>query len=175
MDSYALFDPEPAADTAGTTQSWTTVTRRKVTFIIEDEFAAAPPIIRAGQRDFFPREAIYRWVWTPERGWDLERYELSGPNRKVDGSVGLMTVTERRLGFHPETWATLPDWLFLAMIATRPDWEPPAAQLQPAKGAVEALMGDAGDDEGEEDGCAGVVDGFGDVHSDAELEMGAGW
>lgn len=143
MDNYALFDPEPTAETAGTTQSWMTVTRQKVTLIVEDHFAAAQPITRPGQRDFFPRDAIYRWVWRPDHGWDLDQYELSGPNRKANGSVGLMIVTERRLGLHPETWATLPDWLFLAMAATRPDWEPAAAQLEPAEGAIEAPMGGA--------------------------------
>lgn len=147
MDSYALFDPEPTAETAETAPGWTTVTRRQVTFIVEDEFAAAEPIIREGQRDFFPRNARYRWVWRPKHGWDLDQYEVSGPNRKVDGSAGLMIVTERRYGTDSETWAKLPDWLFLAMVATRPDWEPPAAQLQPAEGAVEALVGDAEDDE----------------------------
>ncbi|MFC7641535.1 hypothetical protein ACFQX6_11445 [Streptosporangium lutulentum] len=119
------------------------VTRRKVTFIVEDDFAAAEPIVRAGQRDFFPRSVYCRWVWRPIHGWDLDLYELSGPNRKKDGSAGLMIVTERRHGLHPETWANLPDWVFLAMVATRPDWEPPAAHLQPAEGVVEALMGEA--------------------------------
>lgn len=143
MDSDTLFDPPPAAETAGAAQGWTTVTRKKVTVTVEDEFAAAEPIVRPGQRDFFPRDANYRWVWTPKHGWNLERYELSGPNRKADGSVGLMAVTERRLGTAPESWAMLPDWLYLAMVASRPNWEPPAAQLQLADGAVEAVMAKA--------------------------------
>lgn len=147
MDSDTLFDPPPGAETATTAKGWTTATRKKVTVIIEDEFAAADAISRPGQRDFFPRDANYRWVWTSEAGWDLDHYELAGPNRKMDGSVGLMTVTERRLGTAPEPWATLPDWLYLAMVASRPDWEPPAARLQPEDGAVEALMADAADDD----------------------------
>ncbi|MFG1709154.1 hypothetical protein ACFLIM_38780 [Nonomuraea sp. M3C6] len=163
MDSDTLFDPPPAADTARATQGWTTVTRKKVTVTVEDEFAAAEPIIRPGQRDFFPRDAIYRWVWTPEGGWDLSLYELSGPNRKADGSVGLMTVTERRHGLHPESWAKLPDWLYLAMVATRPDWEPPAAHLQPVDGAVEAVMAAAAGDESVS------------VRADDDLESGRGW
>ncbi|MEV4748980.1 hypothetical protein AB0K21_21600 [Streptosporangium sp. NPDC049248] len=154
------------------------VTRKKVMHIVEDHFAAAEPIVRAGQRDFFPRVAIYRWIWTAERGWYLDLYELSGPNRKTDRSPGLMTVTERKYGADPEMWAALPDWLFVAMVATRPDWEPPIAQLRPAEGVVEAFL-DTDDDEDDaqsgDDGyglgrfdVSGVVDGFGHVHSDAE-------
>ncbi len=136
----ALFDPPPADDTGSATQDWTTVTRQEVTHTITDHFAAARPVIRQGQRDFFPRQALYRWVWKRGRGWELDLYELSGPNRKADKTVGLMTVTERLRGTDPEVWAKLPDWLFLAMVATRPDWEPPEARLQPAEGAVEALI-----------------------------------
>ncbi|MEV0617647.1 hypothetical protein AB0I81_30300 [Nonomuraea sp. NPDC050404] len=158
MEDNTLFDPPPTADAepAGTA-GWTTVKRTKVTLIVEDEFAAAEAVVRPGQRDFFPRNAHYRWVWTGERGWHLERYELSGPNRKTDGSPGLMTVTERRLGTAPESWAMFPDWLYLAMVASRPDWEPPAAQLQPADGAVEAVMAAAADRE---------------TNSDDDLEQG---
>ncbi|GGO62979.1 hypothetical protein [Nonomuraea cavernae] len=157
-----LFDPPPAAERAGATRGWTTVTRKKVTVIVEDEFAAAEPIIRPGQRDFFPRNATYQWEWTPERGWLLGRYEVSGPNRKVNGEVGLMIVTERRFGTAPETWAGFPDWLYLAMVTTCPDWEPPAAQLQPTDGAVEAVMAAAADRE-----SVSV--------SDDDLDRGQGW
>lgn len=143
-DSDALFDPPPGADPGGTSQGWTTVTRHRVTHTIEDHFAAAQPIIREGQRDFFPRQAIYRWVWERGCGWDLELYELSGPNRKLDGTVGQMVVTHRILSAaRSEAWARLPDWLFLAMVATKPTWEPPLAELQPAEGAVEALIAGA--------------------------------
>lgn len=140
MENDALFDPPPAADTAPPAASWTTVTRKKVTTTVEDEFAAAEPIIQAGQRDFFPCRALYRWVWTPDTGWQLSLCEISGPNRKANGQVGLMTVTERLHGAASELWARLPDWLYLAMVASRPDWEPPAAQLTPAEGAVEAVL-----------------------------------
>ncbi|MFF0770909.1 hypothetical protein ACFYUK_18635 [Nonomuraea wenchangensis] len=145
MNDDTLFDPPATATEPGAAYGWATVKRKKVTVIVEDEFAAAEPIVRPGQRDFFPRDANYRWVWTPERGWHLERYELSGPNRKADGSVGQMTVTERMLGTHPESWTMRPDWLYLAMAASRPDWEPPAATLQPAEGAVEAVIAAADD------------------------------
>jgi hypothetical protein len=138
----ALFDLAPAADADRTAQGWTTVTREAVTHTIEDHFAAARPIIREGRRDFFPCVAIYRWSWKRGHGWKLDLYELSGPNRKADGAVGLMTVTHRLHGTDPEVWARLPDWLYLAMAATRPDWEPPPAQLQPAEGMVEALIAD---------------------------------
>ncbi|MGP3921397.1 hypothetical protein [Nonomuraea sp. 10N515B] len=162
-DDNTLFDPPPASDTktSGATQGWTTVTRRKVTVTIEDEFGAAEAIVRPGQRDFFPRNAIYRWVWTPGGGWTLSLYEVSGPNRKADKSVGLMTVTERRHGAAPGSWAQLPDWLYLAMAATLPNWEPPAAQLQPAEDAVEAVMA--------------TVDESISVRADDDLERGRTW
>jgi hypothetical protein len=47
------------------------------------------------------------------------------------------------------------------MIASRPDWEPPAAQLQPADGAVEAIMA-AGNETG-------------GVRADDDLERGRAW
>ncbi|MEQ4724712.1 hypothetical protein [Nonomuraea sp. B19D2] len=159
MDN-TLFDPPPATDTAAAARGWTTVTRQKVTVTVEDEFAAAEPIVRPGQRDFFPRNAIYRWVWTPEGGWTLNLYELNGPNRKANGEVGLMTVTERRHGAAPESWAHLPDWLYLAMVASKPDWEPPAATLQPDEGAVEAVMAAADEPR---------------VRADDDLERGRPW
>ncbi|QFY09576.1 hypothetical protein GBF35_25605 [Nonomuraea phyllanthi] len=141
MDDNTLFDPPPAADEpAGTAHGWTAIRRKKVTVTIEDEVGAAEPIVRPGQRDFFPHNLIYRWVWTPETGWTLSLYEASGPNRKANGDVGLMIVTERLHGAAPESWSKLPDWLYLAMAAALPNWDPPAAQLQPAEGAVEAVM-----------------------------------
>ncbi|MEV0149758.1 MULTISPECIES: hypothetical protein [unclassified Nonomuraea] len=147
MDDNALFGP-PAADMEMTRlpHGWTTVNRTKVKAIIKDEFVAADPIIRPGQRDFFPRKATYQWEWRPDHGWRLTMYVLTGPNRKANGEVGLMTVTERRYSAASESWAHLPDWLYLAMVASRPDWEPPAATLQPAEGAVEAVMAAAGDE-----------------------------
>ncbi|MET7335872.1 hypothetical protein [Nonomuraea sp. NPDC005650] len=164
MNSDTLFDPPPAPETPRPARGWMTVNRKRVTVTVEDEFAAAEAVIRPGQRDFFPRNAIYRWVWTSEHGWTLSLYEVNGPNRKADGSVGLMTVTERRHGAVPESWAHLPDWLYLAMVASRPDWEPPAAQLQPADGAVEALLEDVANDEH-----------AGSVRADDDLERGRPW
>ncbi|PRX66181.1 hypothetical protein B0I32_106317 [Nonomuraea fuscirosea] len=140
MDSDTLFDPPSTADSPAAAPGWVMVARKKVTVTVHDHFAAAEAVVRPGQRDFYPHKATYQWEWTPDRAWTLVRYDLSGPNRKADRSAGLMTVTERKYSADPMVWAQLPAWLYLAMVASRPNWEPPAAELQPAEGAVEAVV-----------------------------------